>query len=514
MSRELHWAMSGDVAASLKSLLFPSDVDPRSERGVIGVVYRSTGRRRTTLLLCDLVPTRPGDVKWSRKTGLLFDPSYKSRAANEVTSRRGAGIVFIHTHPGLPGSPHPPAPSPDDLEADAADLFSLGASLPDGSPLVAAIASANGLWSVREYTFAFPTTADQARLAQFSAAGGSVQYATATRVVGPGLRKSRTNEAASGVAGADGAVAGEVHDSSIRLWGDTGQRALSTLRVGIVGAGGVGGILAEHVTRLGVGETIHVDFDVITAANLNRSQGATRQDAQRLSPKVIVAQRLAKMSASADDFAARAVLGSVVERTTVPELLDCDIILNAADSAWARQVLDHLAFAHLIPVVQGGTSLIGDPRTGVLIAGKSEVSATGPCHPCSECAGVYSKADVTEAQESPETRGRRRYVEAGMALPPEEREASVISFNALVAGLMALRLQAIALLTTPDAVIGVQRFYPIEGTLNWTPVRTCRPDCVRHETVGLGDAYDLPLGRDLDFAAARSRHGVKPFEID
>jgi hypothetical protein len=511
---ELHWAMTSALAGSLQSLLFPKGADLRSERGVIAIVHRSTGRHRITLLLQDLIVPDEGEVTWSRASGLLFSPAYKSRATNQIVERPGAGIAFIHTHPGPSRSPFPPTPSQDDLDADAADLFAIGASLPDGVPLVAAIVSANGLWSAREYVFAFPTTPADARRRAFSASGGKMRYATATRVVGPGVGKRATDLKADGVEGAQGELSATRQDSSIRLWGDAGQRALSTLRVGVIGAGGVGSILSEHVARLGVGETVHVDFDVITEANLNRSQGATRDDAKRHTPKVAVAQRLAKMGATATGFTARMVLGSVVERETLPHLLDCDVIVNAADSPWARQVLDQLAFAHLIPVIHGGTTLKGDPRSELLIAGKCEVSATGPGHACSECAGVYTRADVTEAQESPDVRGRRRYLETGAPLPADEREPSVISFNTLVAGLMQLRLQALALSTTPDAIVGIQRYYPIEGTLNWTPLRECRPDCDRRETVALGDSYDLPLGRDLDFEAVRKKFGVAPFEAD
>ena len=492
------------MAESLQHTLLPEQSDPFSERGIIGVVYRSSGRRRTTLLLHDVIVPHAGDVTWDRTHGLLFSATYKARAANGIVARPGAGIAFIHTHPGSPSSPRAPAPSPEDLESDSADLFAIGSALPDFAPLVAAILGANGLWSVREYTFAFPKTAREARRRAFSPHGGKIWFATATRVVGPGIRKRPTDRLADGVAGANGAST-TAQDSSIRLWGEPGQRALSALRVGIIGAGGVGSILSEHVARLGVGETLHVDFDVVTTPNLNRSQGAKRQDAVSETLKTIAALRLAKMAATATAFVARAVVGSVVEHSTIPDLLDCDVILNAADSPWARQVLDQLAFAHLIPVIHGGTTLRGNSDSGEIIAGKCEVSATGPGHPCSECLGVYTRADVTEAQEHPNVRGRRRYLETGAPLAPEEREASVISFNAVVAGLMQLRFLAIALGTTPGALVGAQRFYPIEGVLNWAPLKECRPGCHRSLTIGLGDVHELPLGVDLDFQQARDR---------
>jgi hypothetical protein len=184
----------------------------------------------------------------------------------------------------------------------------------------------------------------------------------------------------------------------------------------------------------------------------------------------------------------------VVESDSIPYLLDCDIILNGADSPWARQVLDHIAYAHLVPVVNGGTELRG--VNGRLIAGKSEVSATGPGHPCFECSGVYDGPSVTEAMEHPSLRGQRGYLQDASAAPV--RAPSVISNNALVASLMELRLCAIALGTTPDAAVGTQRYDLLDGTLYWAATRACHPDCRKDELAGRGNNHSLPTGVDLD----------------
>jgi molybdopterin/thiamine biosynthesis adenylyltransferase len=504
--RELHFALSQALSAELDQLLFPSREPGLSEHGVIGIVHRSTGARRTTLLLRSLVEPKAGEVTWDTKRGLLFSPKYKSRAVDAASSTPGAGLIFIHTHPAGSRPRQAPRPSPQDLEADRNDLYTLGRFLDQGAPLVAAIVGTNRAWSVRGYSFRFPRTADEVRESMFAAAAGKMTYASVVRVVGPGIRKLPTRAAASGPAGASGAIADRLQDSSIRLWGQEGQRVLASLRIGIVGAGGVGAILSEHVARLGVGETVLVDFDRIRLENFNRSQGATRGDVAAGRRKVDVAKRNADRGATAPAFRAYAIEGSAVEAQAIPFLLDCDVILDAADSPWARQVLDHLAFAHLIPVIHGGTILKGDPGTGLLIAGKSEVSATGPGHPCSECSFVYSRADVTEAQEAPNLRGAWRYIDYGTDdVDREDRAPSVICFNALVAGLMQLRLLAISLGTTPDAVVGTQRYHPIYGTLDLAPTTACRQECDRRQTTAMGDSYPLPLGRDMDYAAVRER---------
>lgn len=506
---ELHLAMTESVMAQVQTILLPESEPRPRERGLIGVLHASSGRRRRTMLLRSVVVPRPGDVTYDVEHGLLFSTRYKSRAA-DAAAADGAGLLFLHTHPIWPGRELSfPRASPEDLESDPRDLFALGLSLELGSPLAAGIVSDAGAWAVREYTFRFPTSVEEAQDLRFGAAAARITYASAVRVVGPGLRKWPTSVGATGPAGAAGAIEPGEQDSTLRLWGEAGQAVLASLRVGHTGAGGVGGILAEHTARLGVGESLFMDYDRLSSENFNRSQGASRDDVRRGEVKVTVAVRLARASATAPDFDVLAIVGSVVEAQSIPDLLDCDIILNAADSPWARQVLDQLAFAHLIPVIHGGTSLIGNPRTGLLMAGKSEVSATGPGHPCSECAGVYTRREVTEAQEEPDARGHRGYVDLadpwrdGPEAAQEEdelRAPSVIGFNALVAGLMQLRLMAIALGTTPQALVGVQRYHVLEGIMDWSLTKKCVPDCQRPTTTAMGDAYQLPTGVDLDLA--------------
>lgn len=502
---ELHLATTEHVRAELRDVLLVQDRDRMPERGVIGVLHVSSGHRRRSLLLRRLVRPHPGEVTFDLRRGLLFSETYKSRAADEAASE-GGGLLFLHTHPVRRGRegrfPHP---SPEDLEADPRDLYALGWSLCKGAPLAAGILSDAERWSVREYKFRFPRTAEEARDPRYSARAAVMTYASAVRVVGPSLRKLPTSVGATGPAGAEGAVALDAQDSTVRLWGAAGQRALASLRVGLTGAGGVGGILAEHVARLGVGAAVGADYDRLVTENLNRSQGATRREAAAHKLKVHVARRVAHAAATAPSFEFTAIDGSVVEATTIPRLLDCDIILNAADSPWARQVLDHLAFAHLIPVVQGGTVLKGDPR-GRVVAGKSEVSATGPGHPCSECAGVYTRREVTEAQEHPSRRGRRGYLDVGAEGASEEARApSVIALNSIVAGLMELRLMALVLGTTPEALIGTQRYHVVDGTMDWAPLRACRDGCTSASATGLGDSHPLPTGTDQDLLLGRER---------
>jgi hypothetical protein len=94
-------------------------------------------------------------------------------------------------------------------------------------------------------------------------------------------------------------------------------------------------------------------------------------------------------------------------------------------------------------------------------------------------------------------------VKVGDHAPEAVRAPSMISANALVAALMQLRLQALALGTTPAVVVGTQRYHLLEGSMDAALRDACRDLCERNAITALGDLHPLRLGVDLDFVVAR-----------
>ena len=508
--REFHLAFTEGVHEDLREVLYPEEDHPHAdlgERGAIGIITESTGAERTTYLLQRIIRPDPdfdaGDNAtpediYIEGTGLdqrlWFSRDYRTRATDAAAGVDGGGLIYLHTHPygGV-------TPSGSDMD-QAAEDYRLNQQHLDG-PFAKGIAACSGPseadrdgpqltvnepleWGVRAY--------------EPGRDGPEITHATAVRVVGQEVQKHPTDKEAEGPDGAGGASRWTTQDSAEQLWGNPGQETLAGLRVGLVGCGGVGSILAEHLARLGVGELVTVDFDVIEHANLNRAQGAIEDDARENRPKVEVASEVALKSATAPDFAVRAVEGSVVERSeeyrAVDDLLDCDIIVNAADSAWARSVLDDVAYAHLIPVINGGTILRMDDDGTLSSSAKSEVAVSGPSHPCMECSHVYSNEDVGEEMEPEGAPERGNYLDGADSEDDQPRAPSVIGANATVAGMMQLRFMGIALGVTEDTT-GVQRYLPRTGCIRWSPKDECKDDCLRPK-LAAGDAANLSLGQD------------------
>ena len=57
-------------------------------------------------------------------------------------------------------------------------------------------------------------------------------------------------------------------------------------RISIVGVGGIGSIIAEHLIHMGFMEIDLIDFDVLELSNMNRIVGATYDDAIKKRLKV------------------------------------------------------------------------------------------------------------------------------------------------------------------------------------------------------------------------------------
>ncbi|MCS7208736.1 MAG: ThiF family adenylyltransferase, partial [Fimbriimonadales bacterium] len=134
-----------------------------------------------------------------------------------------------------------------------------------------------------------------------------------------------------------------VYDRQIRAFGSEGQAILSSLRVAIVGAGGLGSQIANALALLGVGQLLLIDPDRLELSNLNRIIGASYAQAQRGWRKT---RALALRLNRARPPERRTILSLALDartRTVLAHLLGCDVIIGAVDSAVVRQYLNTVA---------------------------------------------------------------------------------------------------------------------------------------------------------------------------
>ncbi|MGC4174490.1 ThiF family adenylyltransferase [Demequina sp.] len=236
----------------------------------------------------------------------------------------------------------------------------------------------------------------------------------------------------------------ERFDRQARLFGDRGQQILGRMKVGVIGAGGAGSIIIEHLTRLGVREVVIVDPDLIESSNLPRVVGSKVRDTRPLltsrrlgrigkyferlrETKVHIAKRHAREASST---VVTPLALSVMEPQAAQHLLDCDYIFLAADSMQSRLVFNAMVHQYLIPGVQMGVKIQVDKTTGEILDVFAVHRPVIPGKGCLYCNGLINSSRLQEEALDPEARRRQRYVDEDDVPAP-----SVITMNAISAAM-------------------------------------------------------------------------------
>lgn len=212
-------------------------------------------------------------------------------------------------------------------------------------------------------------------------------------------------------------------DRQVRMFGDIGQALLGEAKVAVIGLGGVGSLLAEYLSRLGVGHLVLVDPDVIDETNLTRVVGATLKDVRHDLLKTAIAARVAE--AAQPGISITQIPSDAVHCSVAAQLKDCDFIFLAADSMRARLLANAIAHQFFVPVVQAGAKVrAGDDRA--LIDVMSAVRHVRPGHACLWCNGFIDAGLLAIESKTEEERKAQAY-------GTEQPNPSVITLNAVAA---------------------------------------------------------------------------------
>lgn len=146
------------------------------------------------------------------------------------------------------------------------------------------------------------------------------------------------------------------------------QEILKHSRVAVIGCGGIGGYVTEHLLRLGVGHITAVDGDVFTVTNLNRQLYALPSTLGKNKAKA--AEARAREIDPGISF--RAVEAYLDEKNAAEILKDTDLVIDALDSSEARLILEQAAATHGLFIVHGAAEnweaqvMLVSPGSGLL----------------------------------------------------------------------------------------------------------------------------------------------------
>lgn len=155
-----------------------------------------------------------------------------------------------------------------------------------------------------------------------------------------------------------------------RVYGRQAFRTLATLRICVVGIGGVGSWAVESLVRTGVGHITMIDHDDVSASNINRQLHALQSTLDR--PKVQVMQERALQInpraeiVAEDDFLAEKNLESYLSR-------DFDAVIDAIDSIRFKAAMIAFCRRQKIRIITTGGA---GGRTDPLAVGIADLSRT------------------------------------------------------------------------------------------------------------------------------------------
>ena len=324
----------------------------------------STGKERRTALIDELI--LPSRDERALHGNASFEPSYLGRAMR-IAREKKSGLVFLHSHPG----PGWQGMSSTDIEAERDVLaYPAGAT---GLPLVGMTIGGDGYWSARFW--------------ERSGREMHRHWCEKVRVVGPKSYKTYFNDEI-----AQPSPRRNILKRTFDTWGQESQDALSRLRVGIVGLGSVGCIVAEALARIGIAQVTLIDPDRVEEHNLDRLLYGTIKDIGKL--KVDLAAQAMRRHATTEKISIKTLPVSVHEMAAYKEALDCDVLFSCVDRPVARDVLNYIANAHLIPVIDGGVAVVTDTVKDRLFSAHWRAHIVTPYHQCLRCSGQYNSSMV------------------------------------------------------------------------------------------------------------------------
>jgi molybdopterin-synthase adenylyltransferase len=155
--------------------------------------------------------------------------------------------------------------------------------------------------------------------------------------------------------------------------GEQGQSRLSEAKVLLIGCGALGTVIAEQLTRSGIGHLRIVDRDVVELTNLQRQTLFDESDAKDVSPKSIAAAR--RLSAINSTITIDPIVADVHPGNIEEFLQGTNLIFDGTDNAETRYLLNDAAVKHQINWIYGAA-----------IATEGRVMAIRPnITPCLRC---------------------------------------------------------------------------------------------------------------------------------
>lgn len=325
MTAKLNLALSGDQHLHLMNFLFPGD---GNEAIALLLCGRRDGNQRHRLTVREVheipyehcLKRTPTQVQWS--------PDYVDDILERAASER-LSVIKIHSHPNGYG-----AFSKLDDRSDSQILPMIGGWVDNNLIHGSAVMLPSGQMFGRVWSDGGFIDIDC-----ISVAGDDLHfwYADAGSMELPDFAASHAQAFDEG----------------------TIER-LQRLSIAVIGASGTGSPTIEQLMRLGVGEIVSVDDDVIEARNINRILNSTVKDADTHRAKVDVMAEAVERTGLGTRIIA--IKKNLWHPDVVRAVAQCDVLFGCMDSIDGRYLLNTIASHYNIPYFDIGVRLVANPN--------------------------------------------------------------------------------------------------------------------------------------------------------
>lgn len=403
MAEQVTLALSGDQHEHLKSFLFPGD---GKEAVALLLCGRRAGDRKHRLVVREIHGIPYADCAIRTPTQVTWPPDYISPMLDRA-SDEGLSVVKVHSHPNGYG-----AFSSIDDDGDARLLPMIRGWIERDIPHGSAVMLPDGQMFGRVIT----SGTEFAPIECIAVAGDDLHF---------------------WYADAGSAQVPDFVASHAQIYDDGTIERLRRLSVAVIGASGTGSPVVEQLMRLGVGEIVIVDDDVMEDRNVNRILNSTLSDAEAGNYKVDVLA----------DAIERTGLGTRVRRIkknlwnpdVVRVVAQCDVLFGCMDSVDGRYLLNAVSTYYTIPYFDIGVRLVA-VRRGEAKGQIKEICGTvnylRPGRSSLMSRGLFTMADVAAAGlRRNDPAAHERQVEDGYIAGVQANRPAVISVNMLGASL-------------------------------------------------------------------------------
>jgi hypothetical protein len=467
-------AMSNSMDAELQAHLLQHG--PEQEDVCFALWSPSEGNTRYSGLINRVLLPERGERLLHGNTSFL--PEYFDRALAEAMAAK-RGLALLHSHPagalwqGM---------SADDTAAERGRAPAAKALT--GLPLLGMTLAGDGSWSARFWPKRGPRNYRREDCASVRVVGQELKISFNDELLPPeGFRPELTR--------------------TVSAWGPRVQAKIARLKVGIVGLGSVGSLVAESLARMGVGHISLIDFDSIERINLDRVLHSKRSDVKRHRSKIDIAKQSLVRSATAARLKVVASEDSIVEEAGFRVALDCDVLFSCVDRPWPRSVLNFIAYAHLIPVVDGGLAIMARPNGLGLYRADWKVHVAAPSRQCLECLKQYDSGFV--AMERDGYLDDPEYIAGLPNDHPAKRNENVFAFS--MAAASAEVLQFLSMVVAPFGIAdpGTHMYHFVTASFDVDHGR-CAALCAFPPLTALGDqAPYVVTGKHIRAEAEREK---------